>query len=177
MPLLFSDRKLGTNLMSKYQGILLSATSVDACGSLFPVVYAVVDAENDMNWAWFCKTLREKVILPHAPQLIPLVQVVLLSDRQKGLLEAIHDMFQNNAHCYCLHHLEENFHKQFKNAELKSLLWQAARLSARRIMTQHLKICHPSTPSALSGLLITSHVHWAEIYSRSSLWSFDIKHC
>src|SRR5437762_10398233 len=39
----FSDRKLGTNLMSKYQGILLSATSVDACGSLFPVAYAVVD--------------------------------------------------------------------------------------------------------------------------------------
>jgi zinc finger SWIM domain-containing protein 3 len=36
--------------MSKYQGILLSATSVDARGSLFPIAYAIVDAENDVNW-------------------------------------------------------------------------------------------------------------------------------
>src|SRR5216110_1778787 len=96
--------------------------SVDAHESLFPVAYTIVDAENYVNWAWFCKTLHDKIILPHAPPLIPLVQLIFLSDHQKSLLEAVHDMFPNNAHGYCLHHLEENFHKQFKNAELKSLL-------------------------------------------------------
>ena len=90
------------------------------------LAYTIVNAKNDLNWAWFCKTLHEKVILSHALQFIPLIQVIFLSDHQKSLLETIYDMFPNNAHDYCLHHLEENFHKQFKNAELKSFLWQAA---------------------------------------------------
>ena len=42
----------GTHLKSKYQGILLAATGVDANGSLYPLTYAVVDAENDDNWLW-----------------------------------------------------------------------------------------------------------------------------
>jgi hypothetical protein len=156
---------LGTHLMSKYQGILLSATSVDARGSLFPVAHAIVDAENDVNWAWFCKTLRDKVILPHKPQFVPLGQVVFLSDRQKGLLEAVHDMFPHNAHGYCLRHLEENFHKQFKNAELKSLLWQAARAVSKS--EYDAAITNMSSINSRCVKWLTDHaapVHWAEIY-------------
>src|SRR5579859_2275446 len=37
----------GSHLKSRYQGVLLAATAVDANGSLFPVSYAVVSAEND----------------------------------------------------------------------------------------------------------------------------------
>jgi len=40
----------GTHLKTKYKGVLLTATAVDANGSLFPVAGAVVDAENDDNW-------------------------------------------------------------------------------------------------------------------------------
>lgn len=40
----------GTHLKSKYQGILLTATAVDAVGSLFPLTFGIVDAENDDNW-------------------------------------------------------------------------------------------------------------------------------
>jgi hypothetical protein len=41
----------GTHLKGKYAGVLLTATAIDANGRLFPVAYAVVDAENDANWA------------------------------------------------------------------------------------------------------------------------------
>lgn len=43
----------GTTLKSKYQGILLAATGVDAANALFPLAYVVIDAENDDNWLWF----------------------------------------------------------------------------------------------------------------------------
>lgn len=46
-PLLGLD---GTHLKSKYKGILLAATGVDACGNLFPLAHAVVDAETEDNW-------------------------------------------------------------------------------------------------------------------------------
>ena len=39
-----------THLKTRFHGILLAATDVDANGSLYPLVYAVVDTENDDNW-------------------------------------------------------------------------------------------------------------------------------
>ena len=41
-----------THLKTRYQGILLAATAVDALGQLFPLAYAVVSAENNENWLW-----------------------------------------------------------------------------------------------------------------------------
>ena len=49
----------GTHLKGGFQGILLCATGVDANGSLFPLGYGIVDAENDDNWQWFVKLLHD----------------------------------------------------------------------------------------------------------------------
>jgi hypothetical protein len=122
----------GTHLKSKYLGILLAATSVDALGQLFPVAFAVVSAENDDNWRWFLDTLRTKVIQPYAPQWLNSDQLVLLSDRQKGLIDGVSSVFPLAPHGFCLRHLEENFHKKFKNVELKKLLWKAARAREKK---------------------------------------------
>ena len=65
-PLLGLD---GTHLITRYQGILLAATAVDANGSLFPLAYAVVDAENDDNWLWMLRLIRQ-VIERHAPHFL-----------------------------------------------------------------------------------------------------------
>jgi MULE transposase domain len=123
-PLLGLD---GTYLKSKYQDILLSSTGVDAKGCLFPLAYAVVDAENDENWKWFLQKLRE-VIQLHIPRVVlDANAITFLSDRQKGLVEGVNVVFPLSAHGYCLKHLEQNFGKKFKHPELTSLLWKAAR--------------------------------------------------
>ena len=49
----------GTHLKTRFQSILLAATGVDANGSLYPLAYAVVDAENDDNWLWMLRVLRK----------------------------------------------------------------------------------------------------------------------
>ena len=100
----------GTYLKIKYLGILLSATAIDANESLFPLAYAAVDAENDTNWLWFLQLLRE-VISSHAPQILNDKSLVLLSDRQKGLLDGVEHVFPGCPHRYCLRHLEDNFHR------------------------------------------------------------------
>src|SRR5579859_7065408 len=154
----------GTHLKSKYLGILLSATSVDALGLLFPVAHAVVDAENDDNWLLFLTILRNNVIQPNAPTFVDSGRLVLLSDRQKGLLGGVESVFPTNPHGYCLRHLEENFHKVFKNSDLKMLLWKAARAMDQDTYNSALADMATIDPKSVPWLLEHADPkHWAEL--------------
>jgi hypothetical protein len=65
-PLLGLD---GTHIKTRYQGIILAATGIDALGQLFPLAYAVVDAENMENWHWMLQLIR-RVLEQSAPQFL-----------------------------------------------------------------------------------------------------------
>ena len=111
----------GTHLKSKYQGILLTATATDANESLFPLAYAVVSGENDDNWLWFNQLLRN-VIMQHAPSFLNPQGLTFVSDRQKGLFEALGTSFPQSPNGYCFRHLYENMWKEFKHPKLKTFL-------------------------------------------------------
>jgi MULE transposase domain len=48
----------GAHLKGKFLGAFLTATTVDAEGSLFPLCFAVADARNRENWTWFMVKIR-----------------------------------------------------------------------------------------------------------------------
>ena len=98
-------------------GVLLAATAIDARGCLFPLAHAVVNAENHENWLWFLQLLLT-VVQSHALQSLIDKALLLLSDRQKGLLQAVDLVFPSCPHGYYLKHLEQNFHKEFKNTKI-----------------------------------------------------------
>jgi hypothetical protein len=54
-----------------------------------------------------------------------LCDLAILSDRQKGLIEAVRTQFPEASHGFCVRHLSENFRKEFKSPSLVSL-WRAA---------------------------------------------------
>jgi len=96
----------GTHLKSKFQGILLTATATDARGSLFPLAFGVVDAENDENWRWFLNNLHH-VLEKHIPDFLKIkFTLTFLSNRQKGLIGGVETIFPEAAHGCCLKHLE-----------------------------------------------------------------------
>ena len=111
-PLLGLD---GTHLKSKYKGILLAATVTDANGQLFPLAYAIVSIENDDNWLWFLRLLRE-VVEANAPAFLSpedqKSRLVFLSDRQKGLLAGVERVFPNSPHGF----LHETSRGEFSQA-------------------------------------------------------------
>ena len=164
-PLLGLD---GTHLKSKYKGILLAATATDANGQLFPLAYAIVSIENDDNWLWFLRLLRE-VVEANAPAFLSpedqKSRLVFLSDRQKGLLAGVERVFPNSPHGFCMKHLEENFHKQFKNVELKKLLWKAARALTKEEFDVALENMKQINPRTVPWLYANANpIHWAELY-------------
>ncbi|XP_021602837.1 uncharacterized protein LOC110607965 [Manihot esculenta] len=50
-----------------------------------------------------------------------------MSDRQKGLKEAVKDIFPSAAHRFCCRHLYSNFKKEFPGLTLKKDFWNAAK--------------------------------------------------
>src|SRR5205814_4597200 len=90
----------GTHLISKYHGILLTATATDSNELLFLLAYAVVCNENDDNWLWFTQLLHG-VIVQYAPSFLDLQMLTFVSDCQKGLLEALSTVFPQSLSEYC----------------------------------------------------------------------------
>ena len=133
-------------------GILLAATAIDATGSLFPLAHAVVDAENDDNWLWFLQLLLP-IVQCHALQHLTNKAIVFLSDRQKGLLDAVDRVFPGCPHGYCLKHLEANFCKKFKNPNLTTFLWKAANATTQPEFDKALEDMAAINPNTVPWLL------------------------
>lgn len=109
-------------LKSKYLGTLLSATSYDSDGGLFPLAFGVVDVENDVSWMWFLSELHKA--LEMNTDNIP--QLTFISDGQKCTVDAVKRKFPSSSHAICMRHMSESMGKEFKNSRLVHLLWKAS---------------------------------------------------
>lgn len=85
----------GTFLKSRYLGTLLLAVALDANNELLLLAYAVVDAENIDNWKWFLQNLA------CADDHFNTSGCVILSDREKGLIEAVGTIPSLTYRSYC----------------------------------------------------------------------------
>ncbi|KAJ0007868.1 hypothetical protein Pint_30269 [Pistacia integerrima] len=71
----------GCHLKGLYGGVLLSAVSMDANNSIFPVAITICEIENNESWRYFMTLLKEFIgDIDH---------ITIMSDRQKGLVDAI----------------------------------------------------------------------------------------
>jgi hypothetical protein len=72
----------GTFLKGRFILILLFAVTIDANNEILILAWAVVESENKDFWGWFFQHLRREI-----PD-ITREPIILLSDRDKGLVEA-----------------------------------------------------------------------------------------
>ncbi|XP_039118718.1 uncharacterized protein LOC120254745 [Dioscorea cayenensis subsp. rotundata] len=103
-PLLYLD---GTHLLGKYGGTLLGATGKDGNDGFFHVAFAIVDNETDANWTWFLSKLGDTIY--DDDEYVKLI--MFISDRSKGLINAVAKVLPSSPHAYFLRHLEANFMK------------------------------------------------------------------
>jgi hypothetical protein len=93
-------------------GILYMASVKSACNHLYPVALAITsENENKDGWIWFLQNLQASLPVlevPHPKEGVPYHLFTFISDRQKGLLEALKEVFPNNHSCYCAVHIARN---------------------------------------------------------------------
>ncbi|XP_073138898.1 uncharacterized protein [Henckelia pumila] len=170
-PLLFLD---GCHIKNKYKGSLLVAVAKDANDDLFTLAYAVVDAENDSNWDWFCYRLKEVLA---SQGIIFFHGFTFFSDRHSGLIKAIHSMFPGSHHAYCLRHIVDNFVKlvlrkyPFRNKRhWSSVLKKAAYAPSRHEFDEHINQITESMPLAIEFIVNSSPENWANALFLGKRW-------
>ncbi|XP_008235222.1 PREDICTED: uncharacterized protein LOC103334074 [Prunus mume] len=91
------------HIKGQHPGQLLSAVGVDPNNGMYPIAYAVADAENYATWTWFLELLAVDLGIENSNG------YVFITNRQKDLIDAVGDMFPNSKHRHCLKHLHANF--------------------------------------------------------------------
>jgi hypothetical protein len=104
-PLLFLDA-VSPKPNNKWK--LLTATSVDGEGDVFPVAFSVVDAENRENWHWFLEHLKSSLSASRA--------ITFISNGESGLWDEVPLVFPDSHHGYCMDFLIEEFKMQLDDA-------------------------------------------------------------
>ncbi|CAB4316941.1 unnamed protein product [Prunus armeniaca] len=160
-PLIFLD---STPLNSKYQGVLLAAIAADGDDGIFPLAFAVVDAETDDNWHWFLLELKSAVSISQ--------QITFVADVQNGLKKSLTEVFDKCYHCYCLRHLAEKLNKdlkgQFSHEARRFMINDfyaaayAPKLEAFQRSADNIK---GISPEAYNWVIQSGPEHWANAFS------------
>ncbi|XP_039123290.1 uncharacterized protein LOC120259897 [Dioscorea cayenensis subsp. rotundata] len=98
---------------------MASASVIDGYNQLFPVAYGILESENIESWTWFLNGLYEAIGLPNG--------LVLASDRQKDLEEAICRVHPAVEHRVSVKHMYKKFKKKLRGESLRRSVWAAAR--------------------------------------------------
>ncbi|XP_042018903.1 uncharacterized protein LOC121766704 [Salvia splendens] len=88
---------------------------------MYPIAWAVVEAENEVCWTWFIKILSEDLTLGEG------VGITLISDQQKGLENAVQRLLPSAEHKNCARHIYANWKKTHKGPLLKQHFWKLVR--------------------------------------------------
>ncbi|CAI7872934.1 unnamed protein product [Closterium sp. NIES-54] len=94
----------GTFLIRAQRATLLVAAAKDGNNQLVPLAFGLCESENEDSWKWFCEKL-----LTHFPSWPATHDASLISDRDKGLIPAVKEVFPSQfPHYFCSWHLEQN---------------------------------------------------------------------
>ncbi|KAL8157247.1 hypothetical protein AgCh_002087 [Apium graveolens] len=105
------------HLKTLFGGILLTAVTTDPNDGIYPLAWAQVEAENNGSWDWFLELLKNDLRIENTGA------ITFICDKQKGLVNALENIFPESEHRFCIMHLSKNL----ANECIRKLMWAAAR--------------------------------------------------
>ncbi|XP_022032807.1 uncharacterized protein LOC110933916 [Helianthus annuus] len=148
----------GCFLKGPFPGQILTAVGVDGNNGIYPVAYAVVEAETTASWTWFLKCLGGDLDLESNNNF------TFISDRQKGLIPALSKVYPSAEHRYCLRHIHENMKPKWSGDENKNLLWNCASASTIPEFEKSMKAVLDKDKALHDWLKQIPSKHWSRAF-------------
>ncbi|KAG7569575.1 Zinc finger SWIM-type [Arabidopsis thaliana x Arabidopsis arenosa] len=148
----------GAFLKWDVKGHLLAATGRDGDNRIVPIAWAVVEIENDDNWDWFVRLLAVNLDLQDGRN------TAVISDKQSGLVKAIHNRIPAAEHRQCAKHIMDNWKRNSHDMELQRLFWKIARSYTIGEYTANLEALKTYNPGAAASLMNTKPMEWSRAF-------------
>ena len=153
-----------TQLKGKYKGVLFVATTLDGNNQIVLIAFGVGESENNHSWKWFLDNLN--FTLGYLPGL------VILSDRHKGLMKEVPEVFQYATHGYCAYHIYRNLVDTFKDKSLETLYWQAVKTCRKAEFEKIMDNIKMANPPVFAWLTEIGYERWASSHFPGKRFNF-----
>ncbi|KAG7563172.1 Transposase MuDR plant [Arabidopsis suecica] len=151
----------GAFLKWDIKGHLLAAVGRDGDNRIVPIAWAVVEIENDDNWDWFLRQISASL------GLCQMSDLAILSDKQSGLVKAIHTILPQAEHRKCSKHIMDNWKRDSHDIELQRLFWKIARSYTIEEFNNHMEDLKKYNRQAHTSLQLTSPMTWSRAFFRT----------
>nr|XP_043618355.1 uncharacterized protein LOC122590086 [Erigeron canadensis] len=145
----------GDFMSGPFPGQVLTAVSVDSNNGIYPIAYAIVEAETLDSWTWFLANLGDDLELDSRSN------YTFISDRQKGIIPALAKMFPSAEHRYCLKHIHENMKQKWRGQAFKNHLWRCATATIVQEFQRYMEEFKRYSEPAYNWLVKIPPQHWA----------------
>ena len=88
----------GTHGTSSHRGVVLVATAMDGAGQIFPIAIGFAPSETNVSWHFFVGLLADSLNIHDTP-------LTVISDRCKGIDNAVSELLPRAGHSYCAFHI------------------------------------------------------------------------
>lgn len=109
--------------------VFLLASSLSGADKMVPIAIGIAPAENEKYWREFILNLKQALKLD-----IPR-DIVVFSDREKGLLNAVEELLPECSHAFCVFHIEKNVKVKFKTDSSK-VLWKLSKCFSKELFAE-----------------------------------------
>ncbi|KAL0710612.1 hypothetical protein Bca4012_017590 [Brassica carinata] len=153
----------GTHLSGKFKGVLLTASGQDGNFQVFPLAYAVVDAEDTEAWTWFLQKV-ERILADSS-------DVSIISDRATCIATAVSRVYPQAHHGYCIVHLARNVNARYSSKGLAKMVTAAA--TAHR-MRDYKKLCDKIRAASSDCAIYLGKIgtaHWSRTYFKGQRYN------
>ncbi|KAK0574114.1 hypothetical protein LWI29_018354 [Acer saccharum] len=99
-----------THLTGSLKGVLLIASAKDGDSKIYPLAFGFAASECKGSWTWFLSELKKGIGSPQ--------DLVIVSDRHRGIISAMNEVFPYAQHAFCVFHIAQKFRRSSKNQSL-----------------------------------------------------------
>ena len=148
----------GAFMKWELKGEILAAVGRDADNRIYPIAWAIVRVEDNASWAWFVDKLKADLDLGLGNGF------TIISDKQKGLINAVADLLPESEHRHCARHIFANWRKVYSASEYEDYFWAIAYSFTNGDYQINLKALEVFDAKAHEDLLKTEPKTWCRAF-------------